>query len=424
MISAELLGLLLTCAFVGVCCLVVLKLRLSAATKQLLCVAVMLRLIGTQIYYATFSWSSYGGGDYGYYFNRGVAYANVLAHGEFGLYFNPTYWAGGDWYGTQFVFFVVSIVVSVIGPSLRGAFVVFAMMGLIGLIAFAVAFQRAAPDIPVKRYLAWLLLFPSLWFWPAAIGKDAVLLMGLGLSVLGYVGKNGRIQWLFLAVGVFFVYAIRPEVAAVVVVSIVVGHLISGDRAWGARRVFQTVAIAALGLFLVQRALASIGAIGFDAEGVGAYVSDRAANSARGGSIVTTGTGAVGVLMGLGNVLFRPLPWEVDNFATLVASLEIWGFWLLLWLHRKNAILVVKQFRSSRLAAMGVPFVLLYATSFGLAIANLGIIARQRIYLFPFLFLLFVEMQRRVRPSLARRPSTTGISRSLLVPSVGLRRTL
>ena len=395
MIAAEWVGVMFTAAFVAVCCVGARYLRVQPSVRQLVCIALVLRVVGAQLYYATFSWSSYGGGDYGMYFDVGVWYSEQLMEGRFDVLTDASRWVGGHWYGTQFVFYVSALVVTVLGPSLRGAFTVFALLGFIGLLAFAVAFRRATPGVPLTRYLAWLCLFPSLWFWPATLGKEAILLMGLGISVLGYVGTRGRMHWSALAIGLFFVFAIRPQVAAVVVLAIVLGQMITAGGRWTARRGAQSALVAGLGFWLLWRALESIGA-GFDAQGMEGYVSQRAAaTAAEGGSTVPTGTGLAGALLGLFNILFRPLPWEARGIPGLIASVEIWGFWLLVWLHRGGAWAAVRQLRSNRLVAMGIPFILLYATTLGMSVANLGIIARQRIFLFPFLFLLFVVSGRR-----------------------------
>ncbi len=396
MISDELFGILLTSTFVVVCCLVVLQLRISPALKRLLCAALILRVVGAQLYHIVFSWSSYGGGDYRLYFRRGNDYAERMAQGDFAMFTTSAEWWSGVWHGTQFVFFPAGIVISLIGPSLLGSFVVFALLSFVGLIGFAVAFRRTAPHLPLEKYLVWLFLFPSLWFWPATLGKDALLMMGLGLSVWGIVGKHGRTNWLALTLGLFFVFAIRPQVAAVVVASLVIGQILTGSEGGSARQLAQKLVVAVAGFAVLQFGLESIGIGGGGSDGIGNYFADRAsATAAAGGSSVGTARGVAGAFVGLFNVLFRPLPWEARGFAALISSLEIWAFWVLLWLHRKNAVIVLKRFRSNRLVAIGIPFVLLYSVSLGMSVANMGIIARQRIFLFPFLFLLFVAAERR-----------------------------
>lgn len=416
MISDEWLPVFCIGAFVAVCCLAARHLRVDASVRQLLCIALVLRVVGAQLYYATFSWSSYGGGDYGMYFDVGVWYSGLLAEGRLDIVTDASRWAGGHWYGTQFVFYASALVVTVLGPSLRGAFTVFALLGFVGLIGFAVAFHRATPGVPMTRYLGWLCLFPSLWFWPATLGKEAILLMGLGISAFGYVGSRERMRWSALAIGLFFVFAIRPQVAAVVVLSIVLGQMVTAGQRWTARRALQSALVAGMGFWVLGHALESIGA-GFEAQGMEGYVSQRAAaTAAAGGSTVATGTGFVGALLGLFNVLFRPLPWEARGIPGMIASVEIWGFWLLVWFHRGSAWEAMRRLRSNRLVAMGVPFVLLYAATLGMSVANLGIIARQRIFLFPFLFLLFAAAGRREQAT-SRVQAHRAARRGFLVPS-------
>lgn len=105
--------------------------------------------------------------------------------------------------------------------------------------------------------------------------------------------------------------------------------------------------------------------------------------------------------MGLTNVLFRPFLWEVSNLSSFISAVEIWGFWIFLWLRRQNVATAVRAVTSNRLLAMGAPFMFFYAVTLGMAVANLGIIARQRIYLFPFLLVLLCETRQGIQ---ARTP--------------------
>jgi CubicO group peptidase (beta-lactamase class C family) len=58
----------------------------------LLCTALILRVVGAQLYYATFQWSAYGGGDYQPYFEFGVRYGERRARGDFAMFTEPTPW--------------------------------------------------------------------------------------------------------------------------------------------------------------------------------------------------------------------------------------------------------------------------------------------------------------------------------------------
>ena len=93
--------------------------------------------------------------------------------------------------------------------------------------------------------------------------------------------------------------------------------------------------------------------------------------------------------MALVNILFRPFPWEARNIQLAISSAEIWGFWALAWWRRRQIVASIKNWRVSKLVRVAIPFIIIYSVLLGLLIANMGIIARQRIFLFPFLFLLF-----------------------------------
>lgn len=408
MIEQDWLGFVVVLAFVFLVTTLLGPARLQPKVKLLVFTALILRIVGSQLYNLVFSSSRYGGGDYLLYFTRGVQYAERYGQGDFSMFFDSAGWWGGDWWGTEFIFYLAGFVSSLIGPTLHGLSLVFALLGFLGLVGFAVAFRRMYPHVPVHRYLVWIWLFPSLWFWAAVVGKEAVLLMGLGVAVWGYVGKRGRIQWPLLALGLFFVFAVRPQVAAVAVLSLALGTWFTTGGQWTVQRTVQSIVILLLGVGVIHFALQSIGAGGLNAQGAGSYIARRATTFDPGGSQVGAGgLGWRGAAIGFVNVLFRPFPWEVRNVTYLISSLEVWGFWLLFGVYRRNVLQTVRGWRADRLVAMSASFVLLYATTLGMTVGNLGIIARQRVFLFPFLFIFFVAVPPRAgeaRPARAAGP--------------------
>src|SRR5690606_24023670 len=193
-------------------------------------------------------------------------------------------------------------VMSVIGPTWFGTFLAYTLLALVGVAAYAVAFRRSFPRADYVPYAAWLFLFPSLWFWPSSIGKEAIMMLGLGLATLGYVGDGRRMRWLLLGVGLFFVFAVRPQVAAVFFFALVLAHW-SGFEGWNAGRVLQGLLILAVGLGGIWYALAlEVG--GTDVQSVEAYVDQNASRNTYGGSSIE-GVGArpAGIPMAVVNVL-------------------------------------------------------------------------------------------------------------------------
>jgi hypothetical protein len=79
----------------------------------------------------------------------------------------------------------------------------------------------------------------------------------------------------------------------------------------------------------------------------------------------------------------------------LFSAVEILGFWTIVWFRRDHFVNALRGWRSDRLLRLAIPFILMYAITLGMVVANLGIVARQRVFLFPFLFLLVEACPRR-----------------------------
>lgn len=392
----------------------VLSSGLPKSVKILICLGLAFRIGGAFTrYWVLFEY--YGAGDAIDYYKRGVEYAIRFREGDFSPLFDSSGWRGGKWYGTQFLRFVSAGVMTfigtsppkpIVGVSVFSEFVVFSLLAFAGLVGFAIAFRRAYPHVPWPRYLRWIWLFPSLWFWPSSVGKEAILLLGLGLAVMGFIGRKNRVNWLLLGAGMFVVFGVRPQVAAVLLMSMVVGQWLSLGGRWTTSRVSQGVVILAVGLMGVWYSMRSVGMEEFDVEGVADYVeANNARETAGNTSIDAVGVGWTGLPLASINVLFRPLPWEATNIMVLFSSLEILGLWAIVFYRRRNLMRSLRNWRSDRFVSLAIVFILMYSASLGMMLVNLGIIARQRIFLFPFVFLL-IEAQSRVSRERVRRVGT------------------
>jgi hypothetical protein len=383
--------------------------RLSRSTKTLLYAGLAARVVGAIVRY-TILFAVYDGrGDSFEYFNLSYSYTERFWAGDFSPFVDQTLWRGSTWWGTQFVHFPTSIVLSVLGPSMLGAFVVFSLLAFAGLRAFVSAFRSAHPWARSHGYARWLYLFPSLWFWPSSIGKEAMMLFGFGLVTAGYVGRRERPRWLLLVLGLATVFAIRPQVAAVLVLACVLAEWLGVGGKWTLGRAVQAVLMVGLGLAAIRYSLGTAGVDAMDLESVQSYMESDHARDLGGGSAVEVPTvGAAGIPLALINVFLRPFPWEAGGTMPFISSAEIWGFWALVFMQRRRVWRVLRQWRSSRLLRFALPACLIYSAALGMMMSNMGIIARQRVFIFPFLFLLFEAVPRpkrvRRRPPVAPDP--------------------
>jgi hypothetical protein len=78
-----------------------------------------------------------------------------------------------------------------------------------------------------------------------------------------------------------------------------------------------------------------------------------------------------------------------------VTAAEITFFWLAVVWRRKDAWALLRTWRDSRFVRFGLPFTIVMALMYGMAFANLGIIARQRAVILPFMLLL-VSIRHRI----------------------------
>lgn len=347
------------------------------------------------------------------YFRAGLSYTDYFSRLDFSPFTDPAFWIRVQWLGTTFVGLVTGLVTTVTSASWFGTFLAFAAIALFGVMAYAKAFRRSFPRAEQSRYWAWLMLFPSLWFWPSSIGKEAILMLGMGMVTLGFVGNGRRMNWIALIAGLSLSYAVRPEVTALVVLAILLSHWVDFDR-WTAARFVQAVLILGFALPTIYFTLGTSEAGGADIESIQGYVEYSAGQANQGGSAIgTTGTGVSAIPLAIVNVLFRPFVWEVHNVSSLISAIEVLLMWGIIIARRRQLKYVLRIWRRHRTLRFAVPAVLLYVVALGMNLANLGIIARQRTLIFP-LFFLIVEAGSMFLPRRASARSATPVRRASL----------
>lgn len=377
--------------------------RLPSSIKLLIYLGVGLRVVGAAVRYRVL-WDFYNGmGDARGYYGKGIQYAELFYQLDFSPF--KTLITAGNHLGTAFVRLVSGIVVTFIGQAMFTEFVVFSLFAFVGLIGFAVAFHHSYPSARITGYLALVWLFPSLWYWPSSVGKEAVIVMGLGLAVMGFIGKRSRINWPLLALGTAIVYAVRPELAGVLLFSMILAQWLSFRGGWTAGRVVQGVVLLVVGLVGISYSMQTVGIDQFDVEGVMSYAEADVSRKATGGtSVEAVSVGIKGVPKAAFNVLLRPMPWESTNVMVLLSSIEILAVWGLVAWRRKEVVRSLRNWRSDKFLSLAIVFILLYSVALGMMLVNLGIIARQRIFLFPFIFLLLEARPGAAAPEAKPRP--------------------
>lgn len=327
-----------------------------------------------------------GSADAARYIRHGQAMAESFRQGIFQVA-TP---AGSS--GTEFTAYIAGIVFSFIGPTALGGYLVFSWMGFWGLYFFYRAFRIGVPDGDYRRYAMLVFFLPSLLFWPSGIGKEAWMMLTLGVSALGaariLTGQRGG--YLTGAVGVVGAAMVRPHMGALVVAALVAASAFRRTREdHRAGLVPRLVGLAILlaGLFVVVRATEER----FGVEGIGGAeqaIDEAAEQTAQGGSEFEASRpdSPLEVPRAAFSIMFRPLPFEAHNAQALLASLEgvvlLGLFALSLPRLRRGAREIWR--RPYLLFAMVYSLLFILAfSSFG----NFGILARQRVQLYPLVLI-------------------------------------
>jgi hypothetical protein len=348
-------------------------------------------------------WMAYGlyGGasDATAYHTAGELLAPLFRHGNYGEL--------GQISGTRFLEVLTGQVYAVIGPTRLGGFMVFSWLGFLGLYLFYRAFRIAYPDGDGRRYALLVFFFPTLFFWPSSIGKDAFMVLVLGVAALGTAQLlTGRIRGLiWLALGMWGATIVRPHMALIVGAGLAVAAPIAALRGGasndGRRRGRMGGVVLLFGLIVSAPTLIGVAENFFNLESLNTQTAQEqfdevTRRSGENGSTFTafSPNNPVGFILSTGTVLFRPFPGEVRNAQGLLTSLECLALLVLCLLALRRLFRLPREtFRRPYVAfTVGYTFAFIYAFS---SIVNFGILARQRAQLLPLVFVaLCLPLQR------------------------------
>lgn len=361
--------------------------------------AVGIRIVGV-LAYSFVAFSIYrGGADPVIYFRWGQKFAEYFRQFDLAPFFDSSTWRGPAFTGTNFVGYPAALMILLVGESFRGTWLLYSLICLISLFYFAKVFYRAYGGIEYKNYLYILLVYPSLWFWTANISKDTWMFFGVAIFLSGMVNSKGRQSIFIMAFGLFWCYLVRPQVAAMLAFSLAGAYFLGSFKKLNFQNILVLVLASAGALYFLSVVGVS------DITEVGDFAEDQRRKSSYGGSEITIVQGPLAFIQAPINVLFRPFPWEVNSFLQAISFFDIYFIWFLVFKHWKSVKRGFFSIRRDRLIAFCFVFIGLFAVGAGLALVNIGLIARQRIILYPFMFMIiyaysdkrvaFLNMKRR-----------------------------
>lgn len=308
--------------------------------------------------------------------------------------------AGGE--GTAFTEVATGLVYAIYTPSFLGGFIIFATIAFFGQLLFYSAFRRWFGPEKQKLYAMAILFYPSLLFWPSSIGKDALMLLFLGIATYGasrLLATYKITSIVFVGVGLVLAAGIRPHVAGMlaiaIVLAIILGKPLPQLRGSPMRPVLLVGAL--LMASVVLTTFSTTFEVGLaetrTTTDVGGFLEEVSGRTGTGGSeFEGVAVSAPSQLpLAILTVLFRPLLHEGANAQMIVSALEgtvLLGFVIMrlpqIW--RNKGLLRRRSYMTVCFFYTG-GFIIGFS-----AINNLGILARQRVQVLPMFLALVVGL--------------------------------
>jgi hypothetical protein len=322
--------------------------------------------------------------------------------------------------GTPFVEDITALVYALSGPSQMAGFVAFSLIGYLGVACFVKAACIAVPGLAQRRYAILCVLAPSLVYWPSSIGKEALIFGTLGVVTLCFaelLTGGRRLPAVVIGAAALAITAsVRPHVAGVWLAGFFPALLaLIATRGDGAPRTRDRVVlgavlvVAAIGMIVVATATVryldpndgeDTGGQGLDS--LTSIVDETTRRTEQAGSNFAPPSlsNPANWPFAAARTLTRPLLIEARGAAQLLTAAELTVFLGL-------CVVSIRRVANLPRMVLRTPYVAFAMTALFLAglayssFANLGILARQKSLVFPFLLLIVClpPLPRRERPS-------------------------
>jgi hypothetical protein len=353
----------------------------------LLVAALIVKLGGALIFHFV-AYDLYGGvADAATYHEGGLRVAERFRAGNFdsGL---------GSLTGVDFMKFLAGVLYTVIGPTKFGGYLFFSWLGFLGLFLFYRAFTIAVPEGRARSYARLVFFLPSLAFWPSSIGKEAWMMLALGVAAFGAARALSGRTWrglLLAGLGMWMAALVRPHIAGLIGVGLAVAYLFRRPREElrqlaPVAKALSMIVVAVVAVVVVVRAERFLSDAGVETDrGIAGVQNSITSRTSEGGSyfppsiLQSPAQAPLAVL----TVMFRPLPHEAHNATSFAASVEN-SFLLLLTLIRIPwALAALRSIRRQPYIALAIVYTAIFIVAFS-SFANFGNLVRQRVQVLPF----------------------------------------
>lgn len=290
--------------------------------------------------------------------------------------------------GTEGVIFLTAVLIRWFDLSLLGVFLVYNILGFVGLIAFDGCLLLAVrtKSHNLKRLANLIVFLPSVSFWSSALGKDAISFMAVGLALWAAMNLDRR--WLLMSFSVLVMGLVRPHIAGIMLLAWAFSVLQNKNTFFLKKLILSclTLGVAAI---VVPFAINYVGLAGeVNTSELMDFVEQRQSYNQEGGGGIDIST--MSFPMQLLTYMFRPFVLEVNSFFSLAAALENL---ILIYIFLVGIFPVLKgsksQLGESRTFIFS--YIVLTWPILAMTTANLGIAIRQKWMFAPMLIFLLIS---------------------------------
>ncbi len=315
---------------------------------------------------------------------------------------------GPDWgsfYGvsTTFIEFLGYPLIRFFGFTYESVMVTFSYAGFLGFVVYLIfLFEqvRFKPVILGVDARLFVLFLPNFHFWTSSFGKGSIIFLGIGLVIFALSKLTTRYGWMIL--GLLITYHVRPHIMFVLLISILLGFLLTGKRVPLAQKLV-VVGLAAVALFFVYEDVLVITGLDEDFLESTASLSERAADLQRATSGVDISR--YNFVEKLFTFLYRPLFFDAPGALGFFVSIEnVVYLALTLYLFQSGALRFLWNsdvlVKTSLFAFLTVSIALAQISS------NLGLAIRQKsqvMMLLLFIIIRFLDVKKAARWRVAER---------------------
>lgn len=301
-----------------------------------------------------------------------------------------------DLVGSGFIILLTGVMYAVIGPSILGASLIWAWIGYWGLYFCYRAFRIGLPIGDHRRYAILIFFLPSLLFWTGALGKEAWMMLSIGLTIWGAARllslQRGALP--LLIAGMAATALVRPHITILLYgalfIALILRRSVATDRLGPVVKFGLVVLLIPVGFLVLDQAGSFLGVDTFTPGAVGDLLDQRAELTSDIGNSTFDAVRASNPLnapQAAVSVLFRPFLWEATDPQLLVSALESTLLAALAALSLRRVTQMARLLRKHAYIVLALLYIAAFIVAFS-SLGNFGLLVRERIMVLPLLFVL------------------------------------